>query len=76
MAVSVCSPPLEHFALPGLLSWASVEEDVLSPVGIRCPRMVPKRGSPPLTRGERGNGGGICKGLGREEGGGYDWNVR
>ena len=41
-------PALDPLSLPGLPGWASVGEDVPSPIGTRCPQggVVPKGGFP------------------------------
>jgi hypothetical protein len=47
------------FPLPGLPGWASVGEDVPSPVETRCPRVgwYPKKTTPSLKRRGGNNGG-------------------
>ena len=44
---------MDSLLLPGLPGWASVEEDVLSPTGARCPKvgLYPVRAFPPREEG-------------------------
>lgn len=44
------------FPLPGLPGWTSVGEDVCSPAGTRCPRVVGTQGGGSLSLRRRGGG--------------------
>lgn len=71
-----CALLLDSLPLPGLPGWTSVEEEVFSPAGTRCPRVVwySKMVSSSLRRKRGGNGGWDFQGWGREEKIKGNWN--
>lgn len=62
--------PLDPFPVIRLPGRTSVGKDVLSPAGIRCPRVegYPREASPSLRKWGGGNGRGVCKGMSGRKG--------